>query len=219
METNIEKRFEAAAQSKTLKNIIETLSLDQKAVLDIGCSNGEALAHFGKGSVGITVNPTEVESGKAKKLDIRLGNAELPIPFEKKFDALFANNLFEHLYAPHSFLQITKEYLQPEGVVVLGVPCIPKFAWLMRASKKFRGSLADAHINFFTYESLRLTVERAGWDIVMMRGFHFKNPLIDRLFRVIYPHFYVVARPNPNFRYSIKRQKELEGYKGTGILP
>jgi SAM-dependent methyltransferase len=212
-EERLAKRFEAVRHSKTFSNIVRTCKLDQKSVLDIGCSYGEFLAHFGKQSVGISIERTEVEYGKSKGLDIRYGNIESDdFVLNEKFDVIFANNIFEHLYSPHHFLNKIKKYLKPNGVLILGVPCVPKFVSLLRL-RKFRGSLAVQHINFFTRDTLQLSVERAGWNIVDVRGFHLFINLLDHLLDFIYPHFYVVAEVDPNFEYSEKRMKELLGYK------
>lgn len=208
----IEKRFENTARSKTFRNIVRIFNLDKKAVLDIGCSYGEFLQKFGPGSAGITITPEEVEYGKSRGLDIRYGNIESnDFVLVEKYDAIFANNLFEHLYSPHDFLCKIKTYLKPNGILILGVPCIPKIVSLLRINK-FRGSLATAHINFFTRDTLIKTVEKGGWKPMTTRGFHFANKLLDRLLDPIYPHFYVVATVDNDFKYSEKRMKELAGY-------
>lgn len=210
--TKLEQRFAAVSRSQTFGNIIQTLGLDKKAVLDIGCSYGEFLAHFGKGSVGVSIAEAEVAYGKTKDLDIRYGNIESQdFTLTEQFDAIFANNIFEHLYSPHEFLIKVKRYLKPDGILILGVPCVPRIVALMRI-RKFRGALATQHINFFTRDTLRLTAERAGWNVQMVRGFHFALPFIDHLLDMIYPHFYVVAKADPDFSYSDKRLRELAGY-------
>ncbi len=212
MDPKIEERFKNIARSKTLKNIVTAFGLDKKAVLDLGCSYGEFLIHFGSGSVGVTLSKEEAEYGKKKGLDIRYGNIELDdFISEEKFDVLFANNVFEHLYSPHHFLCAIKKYLKSDGMLILGVPCIPAIFPLLRL-KKFRGSLAVSHINFFTRATLIKTAERGGWKPITIRGFHFSQAIIDRLFDLAYPHFYVVAVPDPDFTYAEKRMKELIGY-------
>ncbi len=211
MDPKIEIRFDNIAKSKTFKHIVSACALGTKSVLDIGCSFGEFLIHFGKGSVGVTIIDEEIAYGKVKGLDIRYGNVDdNDFVLDQKFDAIFANNIFEHLYAPHSFLIKCKDYLRPGGMLVLGVPCIPKVVSLLKAHNKFRGSLADSHINFFTKDTLIKTVERAGYTVHMARGFHFASAPIDHLFDAAYPHFYIVATPDPNFAYSEKR---LHGHK------
>lgn len=212
MDPTIEKRFENTARSKTLRNIIRAFALDKKAVLDIGCSFGEFTALFGAGSTGITIARDEAAYGRRRGLDIRYGNIEADdFSLLRTYDCLFANNLLEHLYSPHAFLCRIKRFLKPEGILVLGVPCIPKIVPLLHL-RKFRGSLAVAHINFFTRDTLIKTVERAGWKALMTRGFHFSHAGIDWLLNPLYPHVYVVASIDPTFVYAEKRKKELRGY-------
>lgn len=208
----IEARFTNAARSKTLRTLITTYGLDSRAVLDVGCCYGEHVALFGPRSTGLSINPAEVEYGKNRGLDIRKGNADEALPTDGGFDVVYSNNLLEHLYSPHQFLYRVRNLLPENGLLVLGVPVIPLMNALMRL-KKFRGALADAHINFYTQTTLQKTVERAGWHVETVRGFHFRNPIIDRLMRPWYPHLYIIARPKPGFSYSAKRLKELAGYK------
>ena len=212
MNPDIEKRFVNTSNSKTFKNIVKIFELDKKSVLDIGCSFGEFLTHFGKRSVGITIMKEEVNYGKKKGLNILYGNIESDdFVLNENFDVIFSNNLLEHLYSPHDFLCKIKKYLKPGGILILGVPCIPKIVSLVNLNK-FRGSMAEAHINFFTKDTLEKTVERAGYIILEIRGFHFRNKIIDKFLNLIYPHFYVIAKPDYNFKYTEKRMRELVGY-------
>lgn len=193
MDPKIEKRFENVSKSKTFNNIVNIFSLDKKAVLDIGCSHGEFLINFGNESMGITNKDHQVEYGKEKNLNIVFGDIESEsCPINKRFDVIFANNLLEHLYSPHNFLENIKKYLKQDGILILGVPCAPKLSTLLFL-KKFRGSMAGTHINFFTRYTLKKTVERSGWRPITVRGFHFYNNKIDYLLNPIYPHFYVIA--------------------------
>lgn len=208
----IENRFENVGKSKTFRNIVESFDLGQKSVLDIGCSYGEFLVHFGEGSVGITITPDEAGYAKTKGLDVRAGNIELEsFVLEEKFDVVFANNIIEHLFSPHQFLIKIKRYLKSEGFIILGVPCIPKIVSLLNFNK-FRGSLASQHINFFTKTTLIKTIESAGFEVKEIRGFHINNKILDHLLDFIYPHFYLVAKPKKDFQYSEKKLSELAGY-------
>ena len=212
IDTEINERCARVSASKTFNTIVNAFDLGKKSVLDIGCSYGEFLMHFGAHSVGISISKDEVAYGNEKGLDIRYGNIESDsFVLEEKFDVIFANNIFEHLQSPHAFLLNIKKYMNSEGILILGVPCIPKIVSLLHA-KKFRGSLADAHINFFTRDTLMKTVESAGYKIIEARGFRFANTIIDHSLDPIYPHFYVVASPLPNFTYSEKKKREMAGY-------
>lgn len=213
MDPKIEKRFKNVMKSEAFMNILETFGLSEKKVLDVGCAFGEYLANFGMGSVGLTVVDEEVEFGKKNNLDIRFGNVDdSTFHTDERFDVVYANNLFEHLYSPHSFLIKTKDFLKEDGILILGVPCIPKIVSLLHFVK-FRGSLATAHINFFTRDTLIKTVERAGWYILECRSYHFKNNFVDQVFNFLYPHFYVIAKVDKDFKYDSKRERELAGYK------
>ena len=202
-------RFAPVAHSRTFNRILDIFALRDRKVLDLGCGYGEYLTHFGDGSIGITTTVAEVEYGAARGIDIRRGNAEdlAPLHLPGDFEAIWANNLFEHLLSPHAFLMRLKAAAQPEALLVLGVPVIPRVASLMHL-RRFRGALSVAHINFFTRESLRLTVERAGWRVAAVRPFLFSNVLLDTLASFVAPHLYVIAYNDAHFRYEDKKLKE-----------
>jgi len=205
----IKKRFNDVAKSKTFRNILSSYELSKKSVLDIGCSYGEHLVHFGNGSVGLTITESEIEYGKKEGIDIRYGNIEASdFQINEKFDAIFANNILEHLFSPHYFLYRARKLLNDNGVLILGVPCVPKVVSLM-CLKKWRGSLSLPHINFWTGETLQRSVERGGFNVHETRGFHFKNKFLDALFHPIYPHFYCIATPISDFKYPEERMGEL----------
>ncbi len=97
----------------------------------------------------------------------------------------------------------------PGGTLVLGVPVVP-FPSLLLRFRKFRGALADAHINFFTGKTLTLTVARAGWRVRAVRPFLFAHPFLDALASPFAPHLYVLAEHDTKFQYPEKKLKEWE---------
>lgn len=209
--TQLLLRMKKVADSRTFKNILTTYDLQNKKVLDIGCSYGEFLTHFGKDSLGLSVNPLEVAWGEQNNLNIKLGNIEESFDTDETFDVIFANNLFEHMLAPHIFLIKIKKYLKPDGILILGVPCIP-YLFPLTIFKKFNGYSSPAHVNFFVKHTLGLSVRYAGWNILSNRGFIFKNKYMDHLADFICPHFYVTAHVDTDFAYDEKRKIELSGY-------
>ena len=204
-------RFASVSRSRTFMRIVRMFGLRQKKVLDLGCGYGEYLAHFGQGSVGVTTTSDEVSYGRTHAIDIRMGNAErldeLALPSD--FDAVWANNLFEHLLSPHSFLIKLKRAARPDALLILGVPVVPRLASLVRV-RQFRGALSVMHINFFTRETVRLTVERAGWTVRDVRPFLYKNATLDYLCSFFAPHLYVVAHNDAQFTYADKKLKEWQ---------
>ena len=186
------------------------MKLSRKRVLDIGCGFGEYLAHFGPGSVGITTTDAEVTEGKRRGLDVRRGNAEAlqELPFSREFDAVWANNLFEHLLSPHAFLMRLRSCTKDDATIVLGVPVVPFLPWLIRF-RRFRGTLASNHISFFTAKTLELSVTYAGWKVIAVRSL--LVPIwLEWLVRPFAPHLYVVACKDPAFVYPEKKVKEWE---------
>lgn len=205
----IKDREGGVQNSRTFKNIRAIYGLSDKSVIDIGCGFGEYLRFFGKGSIGVTTTREEVEYGKKNELNIIFGNAENLGEFstEEKFGVIWANNLFEHILSPHSFLMKIKKKSNSKTILILGVPVIPKFT-ILTFFKRFRGALASNHINFFTHTTLRLTAERAGWRVISVRPFVFKNCLLDTLVRPISPHLYLVAENMKDFVYPLKKVNE-----------
>ncbi|MCI0597813.1 class I SAM-dependent methyltransferase, partial [Candidatus Parcubacteria bacterium] len=125
-------------------------------------------------------------------------------------DAIWANNLFEHLLSPHHFLMELRKHAHKDTLLILGVPVVPWAPFLMRL-KKFRGSLASNHINFFTAKTLQLTVARAGWKVLSARSFFIDNALLDTFATgLAAPHVYVVAKNNIDFTYPEKKVREWE---------
>lgn len=207
--------FEKVKKARVFNNIKSLYELDKKAVLDVGCSEGHYLACFGPGSMGLTIIDVHVEAAKQYGLEVINKNVEDPkFSLDRKFDAIWANNFFEHMEAPHPFLMRMKECLKPDGFMVLGVPVLPYLPFLTRL-KKFRGAYAVSHVNFFYRQSLIETVRYAGWEVHEARLFYFKNKFLDTLMNLIAPHIYVVATPKENFQYAEKRMKSLVGYERT----
>jgi SAM-dependent methyltransferase len=210
MKNEIEKRFKMVSASSTFKRIADTYHTYDKKVLDMGCGFGEYMQRFGKNSVGITTTKAEVEYGKAHAIDLRFGNVELldkSLPPLKEFDMFWGNNLFEHLLSPHAFLVNLKQYAKNDALLILGVPMVPKIVSLIKL-KKFRGSLATPHINFFTKDTFRLTVERAGWKVIDIRSFAFSSKTLDHATNSLMPHLYLVAKNDPTYTYPPKKIKE-----------
>ena len=203
------EQFKNIALSKTFKRILDIFHLKDKAVLDLGCGSGQHLVHFGRGSIGVTSAKNEVEYGKEHNLRIVFGNVEQidKLSLQNNFDYIWANNLFEHLLSPHAFLMKLKKVANQNTRIILGVPMIPKLSFLLRFSK-FRGALASNHINFFTKESFKLTVECAGWTIEEIRPFIFRNKLLDFLVSSWSSHLYCLARNDVNFKYPDKKVHE-----------
>jgi cyclopropane fatty-acyl-phospholipid synthase-like methyltransferase len=205
--------FKKIRTSRTFSNILDKFSLQKKSVLDIGCSKGHYLQVFGEGSVGVTIIDEHVEEAEKRGLKVVLANVENPdFNLNQKFDALWANNLFEHLNSPHPFLNRIRKMAKEDSTLILGVPVIPYLSFLTRF-KKFRGAYAVSHVNFFNRKTLIETVKASGWEVKEARLFYFKNPILDSLMNIIAPHMYIIATQKKDFSYHEKRLMSLKGYE------
>ena len=204
-----EDRFTAAKHSKTFLRLSHSFRLGSKRALDVGCGYGEHLDCFGDGSLGIITTKSEVDYATNRGLKVVLGNAEkingLSLP--KEFQVIWANNIFEHLLSPHAFLLKVKMMAREDATLILGVPVVPFPSSLMKV-KKFGGAVVSNHINFFNGYTLVQTVMRAGWEIHEIRSFVFTSRIVDKMFGIIAPHVYVIAKNNNSFKYPSKKVAE-----------
>jgi SAM-dependent methyltransferase len=141
--------------------------LRDEAVLDVGCSYGHCLAHFGPGSVGVDSNPEHVAFCNALGLDARVMDAHEPDTLEPgSFDTLWVCDVLEHLDGPRAVLRSLRPLLKPGGRLIVFTTVAPESrllrAVLRRADSGFE---AHAHHYQFTYTTLSYLVERAGFRI------------------------------------------------------
>jgi len=86
---------------------------------------------------------------------------------KQKFDAIYTNNLLEHLVAPHYFLAQLHHMLNEDGILAIGHPVVPNvfFGQLWKLFG-YKGWLASEHINFYTPDTVKLVLERNGFKII-----------------------------------------------------
>jgi 2-polyprenyl-3-methyl-5-hydroxy-6-metoxy-1,4-benzoquinol methylase len=128
------------------------LSAAKPRFLDVGCSTGfvvEAARDAGWDAIGIDLNPSAIEFGRTRGLDLRTVALE---------DG-------EHLHDPRKTLDACVRLLRPGGIVFLYVPNYDS------ASRLLMG--ADAHfiwpthhLNYFTPATMQDLLRRAGLETV-----------------------------------------------------
>ncbi|MGH2672743.1 MAG: methyltransferase domain-containing protein [Actinomycetota bacterium] len=187
---------------------VRQFGLDRRAVLDLGCGSGEHLRYFGSASVGLELNPGLVERARGTGLDVRRWNFVDGIPpaLHGRFDAIWCSNVLEHVLAPHEFLIDTRSALRPGGLLIVVVPITRPFrlgAW--------GGFLAADHVNFFTLRTLRLTVQRAGYDVRYLGAFSLSRASrrVGRWLTLITPGAMAAASLIDGFQYPEKSLKQL----------
>ena len=132
--------------------------------LDVGCSTGfvvEAARDRGWDATGIDLNPSAVEYGRSRGLDLRSVALDEAGFAAGSFDAVSLFDVLEHLLDPVGTLRACTRLLRPGGIVFLYVPNYDS------ASRLLMG--ADAHfiwpthhLNYYTPITIRDLMAREG---------------------------------------------------------
>ena len=185
-------------------------------VLDVACGvRVPHLRHFADGSVGIDGDNVQVPPGKhfARwnfQNDIKTMLEEHGL--QSTFDYVWCSDVFEHVLNPHEFLLNLRRTLRSDGILFLGVPLVNLFGRLPKAPRSFLnnfyGYLSQDHVNFFTFTTLRYTVEFAGYELV-----DWYSPFLQGVRRPlrtgVEPVTVMMLRPISGFQYGPKAYKEL----------
>jgi len=102
--------------------------------IDIGCGTGLISRHLSRGSVGIDLNPRNIEKAKINAPDNEyyLVDIEGSLPFpDNYFNTAVCTEVLEHLLEPEKALGEIKRVLVPGGLVIGSVPGKSLF-WKLR---------------------------------------------------------------------------------------
>ncbi len=198
------------------KELLPFIPPDIKTILDIGCGNGAfgslLKKHFDCVVWGIEPNKqaADLALNNLDKVINSLFLKDLPELADKKFDAIFFNDVLEHLTEPAEALSLCKKILATNGYIIASIPNIrwyPVILSLLRY-KDFKyenaGVMDKTHLRFFTKKSMIRLFADTGYKILKIEGinkttsFIFFNVLNFLLFKtqedMKYPQFVVVAQ-------------------------
>ena len=144
-------------------SVVPTLP-DGKWVLDVGCATGRLLGHFrdlGWKTAGVELCRESAEYGNRKyNAGIRNGTLHQAAFPAKRFTAVHASHLIEHVDDPAAFVREVVRILAPSGVFVCVTPCIDGFQARLHGPG-WRSVIAD-HLTLFSKPTLRRLLEGAG---------------------------------------------------------
>ena len=198
-EAIIARRFQALP--RRLVYAAQRWPLTTERVLDVGCSYGHCLVHFGSGSVGLDNVPEHVAFCRSLGLDARLEDVESRLSEldDASFDAVWVSDILEHLDAPRVLIRRLASKLKPDGRLVLYMTVLPR-SRLTRRLFAGRGFFdADVHHYQFTLETASYLVERAGYVVDEIVPHMLPRPLepIKPLLAPFAPTVYITARRDP----------------------
>ncbi len=188
-----------------------------KKVLDVGCGQGNFAADVKKittgESWGIDLNSEAIE--KAKLILDQAFAGSISELYEKlpdqHFDAIYFNDILEHLVNPYQTLEIIKKKLSPQGVVIASIPNVRYFRnlrgllWHRDWKYEDEGILDRTHLRFFTKKSIERMFDEQGYEIISIEGINKTKSLKPYFYNLFtlgmfgfdtrFLQFAVVARP------------------------
>ncbi len=197
--------------------MIKYLPKQSKTIIDIGCGNGayaEVLKQRTKAEVwGIEYMNREAVIASEKLDKVFSGRCEdymddLPNNY---FDAIYFNDVLEHLVDPYMVLDKVKNKLTKQGVLISSIPNVRYHNTFMKLliNKDWKyedyGVMDRTHLRFFTKKSIRRMYEELGYTIIQHEGINrsrsikpylYNLPVLFTQLDIRYPQYATVAKFN-----------------------
>ncbi len=133
-----------------------------QSLLDVGCYDGRFLnmlpAHVRK--TGVDIDAEAIERGRSAGLDLIAGAFE-DFRLSTQPDVITMFHVLEHLADPYKTLRNLRRNSHAETRLIIEVPVIEK-----GFTNDLNGFFSVHHSTHFSFNSLKLVMERAGWQIL-----------------------------------------------------
>jgi O-antigen biosynthesis protein len=146
-------------------------------VLETGCANGRFSAVLAE--IGCRIVGMEIDAGAAQEASrfcerVIVGNLESDetlAQIDARFDTIIFGDVLEHLVQPWQVLRSMRDFLKPDGFIIVSIPNVAHWDVRMGLLKgRFdyqRNGLLDAtHLRFFTRRTAYELVRECGYKIV-----------------------------------------------------
>ncbi|MEQ8903313.1 MAG: class I SAM-dependent methyltransferase [Roseovarius sp.] len=165
----------AAKRAADLRNHIS--GLQDKSLLDIGCSLGEFLNAVSKDCRSVKGQDTAagvIEYAKGA-YDVEIHDALTEIVPEQ-FDVVTAFHVIEHVDDPHNFIEHIKGFIKPGGWINIRTPNVGSLSG--RLSGKNWPGISIEHTHLFTPKSLETLLQKSGFtQIKVLTKSHARFPV------------------------------------------
>jgi SAM-dependent methyltransferase len=193
------RQIYAAGPRRALRRPLIKYGLEKLRVLDVGCDYGQALIHFGPGSMGLEVHAAAAAFGRTIGLPIVPGDLFDEAVFGRfpagGFDAAWVYAVLEHLSAPHTALMLIRSRLTDGGLLLVGLPLMP-ICRVFEPGARFLNRLVHGraapmsytsadHVGAFTPKTIRFMLERAGFEVIEQAAFVSARPWVNRAYNLL----------------------------------
>lgn len=155
-------------------NSQKTPAIPPGRMLELGCASGSYLhkmAQAGWQVQGIEYSATAAESAAKLGYQVYVGPLEAAPNPEGKFDLIVGWMVFEHLHDPVKCLTRLKDWVEPDGWLVLSMPNAASDLYLFK-DKGYALQL-PCHLYHYTPDTLNKILAKTGWKIE--RIFHHRS--------------------------------------------
>jgi SAM-dependent methyltransferase len=164
--------------SLVLEEFFRLAGRQKLRILDFGCGYGLSVSVFnelGQDCVGYDPAVKQVQYGRDKfGIEAHCGDWERTRAKIGIVDAVFTQNVFEHVDAPLMILKSVRDCLRPGGVLALVVPNF------LRAAEPYS---PPEHLHYYSAKSVAELVKRAGFDVRhVSRG----RPGVEKFYRLFH---------------------------------
>ncbi len=189
---------------KRLEFAMRLPGISQGVWVDVGAGIGHYLSFMPDGSFGLDIN-----DNPSKNIHYWNFLGDFPEISIGSADVIWCSNLIEHVIDPHRFLINVKKVLKPTRESSLLIAC-PNTVLFKRGL--WRGTLAADHVNFFNLNTLKLTLEFAGYNITYAGcpSFPWMPLWLSKILGPIGPTLLVAAKAVPNFQYGPTAHKIID---------
>lgn len=169
---------------KVMTDIVNSLNLNKKNILDIGCFDGTFLSMItnrNNNFYGVDASDYAVKQSSKKGIQVKqfFFDDVTKIPFQDNFfDLIIAGEIIEHIYDTDFFLEEIRRLLKRNGFFLISTP---NLASLGRRLLLFFGMSpiievspneidSPGHIRYFTFKTQRKLLEKHGFKILIRRS-------------------------------------------------